>query len=822
MEILAPAGNFEAFLAAVHNGADAVYLGGKNFGARAFAGNFAMEEIEEAVRYAHLRKMKVYVTVNTLIRDEEMPAAVEFVLRLYETGVDAVIVQDWGLVHFLRQHYPEISLNASTQMTLHNSEGCLFAEEMGFRRVILSREVSLAEMKTINQKVKVETEAFVHGALCICYSGQCLFSSLVGGRSGNRGRCAQPCRLRYSLFDSKGHRLCQAHLLSPKDLNGIWQLQDLADAGIASAKIEGRMKRPEYVAAVVSAYAAVNRSENPKEEAARAEKKLEQAFNREFTSGYLLANQGADLMSYQRPNNRGTKLGRIEQVRQDGILVKLEADLALWDGVEIWVSKGGRQGFTVRKLFIPEADLAVEEAEKGSDVLIGTENTGLDLRYVKAGDRLFKTLDYRQNQKARSTFAQYDTLPVSMKLIAHEGEPVTLKVTYNKRQAEYTDPSFSVPLAKKHPATLDSVNKQLSRLGGSGWYLRYLETEMDENIMLPASVLNHCRRQAIAKLEDLLLADYKREPLVRVPVRITPLSLPSAKPQLAVFTEDIRSARAALEGGADLLYLSATVFRGKKEPDSEALRRLTATDTPVYMVLPAVAKEGELPLWEKRLKTYAKAGVRGIVTGNPWAVHMVEKMGDFKEIIGDFSLQYTNGYTAEFWREQGLCRLGISPELNCQQLGALPANIGREALVFGNLQMMLSEHCPLGACVGGRTAEAHCQKPCLRDVYYELRDEKGFSFPLRTDEFCRSHLYNGHLLCLIEDLPRLIAAGISVLRLDLLHFRDREIREITKIFHMALQMAAGGFSYDYTAAKKQIAEIAKRPFTKGHYYRGVE
>ena len=822
MEILAPAGNFEAFLAAVHNGADAVYLGGKTFGARAYAGNFAMEEIEEAVRYAHLRKIKVYVTVNTLIREEEMPAAVEFVLQLYEIGVDAVIVQDWGLVHFLRLHYPEIPLNASTQMTIHNSEGCLFAEEVGFQRVILAREVSLAEMKTINQKVHVETETFVHGALCICYSGQCLFSSLVGGRSGNRGRCAQPCRLRYSLFDGKGNRVCQAHLLSPKDLNGIWQLRDLANAGIASAKIEGRMKRPEYVAAVVNAYATVNRSENPEEEAARAEKILEQAFNREFTSGYLLQNQGADLMSYQRPNNRGTKLGRIEQVSRDGILVKLEADLALRDGVEIWVSKGGRQGFTVGELFIPEADLEVEEAETGSRVLIGTKNTGLDLRYIKTGDRLFKTLDYRQNQQARATFAQYDTLPVSMKLIAHEGESVTLKVTYDKRQAEYTDPSFTVPLAKKHPATLDGVNKQLSRLGGSGWYLRYLETEMDEGIMLPASVLNHCRRKAIEKLENLLLEDYQRAPLTRVPVQITSCSLPPMKPRLAVLAEDIRSARAAQEGGADLLYLSATVFRGKKEMEMEALHRLTATDTPVYMVLPVIAKEEELPLWEKRLTAYIEAGARGVVAGNPWAVRLAEKMGGIEEIIGDFSLQYTNGYTADFWREQGLCRLGISPELNWQQLSELSANMAREALVFGNLQMMLSEHCPLGACVGGRTAETPCQKPCLRDSRYELRDEKGFSFPLRTDEFCRSHIYNGHLLCLIEDMPKFIAAGISVLRLDLLHFREEEIREITNIFHMALQMAVSGFSYDYTAAKKRIMDIVKRPLTKGHYYRGVE
>lgn len=816
MEILSPAGNYEAFLAAVNNGADAVYMGGKNFGARAFAGNFGTDEIAKAVKYAHLRNVKVYVTVNTLVNDDEMEAAVKFVVELYNLGVDAVIIQDWGLIHNLRQRCPQVALNASTQMTIHNSEGCEFAEKVGFKRAILAREVSIDEMARINNKVDIETEVFVHGALCICYSGQCLFSSLVGGRSGNRGRCAQPCRLKYMLVDSRGNVVNNAHLLSPKDLNGIEDLERIAEVGVVSAKIEGRMKRPEYVATVVGAYAKANKGMDVES----AQKDLEQAFNREFTSGYLHSNQGADMMSYSRPNNRGIKLGRVEQILPDGILLKLESSLAINDGVEIWVTKGGRQGFTVDNLTI--ADVEVEDADPGSEVFINTANTDLNLRNVRVGDRVFKTLDYKLNEKARATFDNADTLAVAMKLIAHEGEHVTLRLTCRKEQVEYTDESFVVPAAQKHPATIDSVHKQLARLGGSGWYLSYLETEIDDNIMIPASVLNNCRRMAIAKIEDQFLAAYEREPLQYCKPAKIDNTVKYGGTQVAALVDSNRSARAAIDGGADIIYLSAVAFRGVKAVSDDDLQRLTATGVPIYMVLPIIAKEGELAHWQRQLKKYDSLGVAGIVCGNSWAVNLAANVGYQGEIVGDFSFNYFNSDCGEFWRNQGVARLGVSTELNLKQIAGLRHNIARELLVFGNLRMMTTEHCVLGANCGGRTADKKCSRPCLDNNRYYLQDEKGYQFPVRADEFCRNHIYNGHMLCMIEDLPKLIAEKPAVIRLDLLHLRDREIREATEIFHMACQMAQNGFDYDYAAAKKQLQDLMGRPFTKGHYYRGVE
>ena len=815
MEILSPAGNFESFLAAVNNGADAVYLGGKSFGARAYADNFGLEDIAKAVKYAHLRQVKLYVTVNTLISDEEMESAVKFVIELYNIGVDAIIIQDWGLINILRNHYREIPLNASTQMAIHNSAGCQMAEDLGFKRAILSREVSIDEMAKINSKVDIETEVFVHGALCICYSGQCLFSSLVGGRSGNRGRCAQPCRLKYVLFDGKGNKINNAHILSPKDLKGIEDLADIEKAGVVSAKIEGRMKRPEYVATVVGAYAKANRGMDIDS----VQKDLEQSFNREFTTGYLRKNQGADLMSYNRPNNRGTKLGRIEKVLPNGILLKLEDNLALNDGVEIWVTKGGRQGFTVDNLTM--YDVEVEDADRGNEVFINTKNTDVNLRNIRVGDRVFKTLDYRLNKKARATFDNPDTLSVSMKLIAHEGENVRLLLSCKKEQVEYTDESFVVPIAQKHPATMESISKQLSRLGGSGWRLSYLDIEIDDNIMIPASVLNNCRRAVIAMIEEKFLAPFARQPLTYEKTELTD-DIKVGRTEIAALVEDNRSARAAIDGGADIIYINAVAYRGKRSISDEELTKLVSTGTPIYILLPAIAKENELSYWQKQLQRYDDLGVTGIVASNPWAVQLAKATGYQGKINGDFSLNYFNSYAADFWHRQGLETLGVSTELNFKQIEKLKNNSKKELLVFGNLRMMTTEHCVLGANCGGRTASKRCSKPCEKDNRCYLQDEKGYKFPIKSDEFCRSHIYNGHILCLIEDLPKIAAMNTAVVRLDLQHFRDREIREVTEIFHMALQMAQNGFDFDYTAQKKKIMDIINIPLTKGHYYRGVE
>jgi len=337
-------------------------MGGKEFSARAYAANFERDEMEEAVKYAHARGVKIYITVNTLLNDVEIWDALKYLHWLYNIGIDAVIIQDLGLLLLSNKILPELELHASTQMTLHNSPGVALAYQSGIERAVLAREVSIKETKDIIAETNVEIETFIHGALCISYSGQCLMSSMIGGRSGNRGRCAQPCRMKYQLVNEHGE-LIQVdadgeHLLSPKDLKSIELLPKLVDAGIAAFKLEGRMKRPEYVAVVVKNYRAaldraVKEAQNDYYVSEAAERQLAQAFNRDFTTGHLEQNPGRDLMSYSRPNNRGLFLGRIKEIKGKKALVKLEIPLSVGDGVEIWVSSG-RLGTKISEILLRE------------------------------------------------------------------------------------------------------------------------------------------------------------------------------------------------------------------------------------------------------------------------------------------------------------------------------------------------------------------------------------------------------------------------------------------------------------------------------------
>ncbi|MBR5910021.1 MAG: U32 family peptidase, partial [Schwartzia sp.] len=319
VELLAPAGSREALAAAVENGADAVYLAGNRFGARAYAENFDEEALREAIRYAHLRGVAVHVTVKTAVDDTELSGLADYLRFLEEAGADAVLVQDLGVARLVREVAPGLPLHASTQMTVHNIAGVRAWEEFGFSRVVLSREMSLAEIREICAKSDAEIEVFAHGALCVCYSGQCLMSSMIGGRSGNRGRCAQPCRLPYELVDENGEEATGGaagkYLLSPRDLKTVELLPELMEAGVASLKLEGRMKRPEYVAVVTSAYrGAIDRALAGKADVAaerEENRRLAQIFNRDFTTAYLLQNPGREMMSDKRPDNRGLLVGRV-------------------------------------------------------------------------------------------------------------------------------------------------------------------------------------------------------------------------------------------------------------------------------------------------------------------------------------------------------------------------------------------------------------------------------------------------------------------------------------------------------------------------------
>ncbi len=454
IELLAPAGSIESLYAAVQAGADAVYMGGSKFSARAYANNFDDEQLKEAINYCHLYGVKVYITVNTLIKEEEIKEAIKYIRFLYSIGADALIIQDTGIAKLIKENLPDFEIHASTQMTVHNGEGAIFLKELGFKRIVLSRELSLKEIEYISKDLDIETEIFVHGALCICYSGQCLMSSILGGRSGNRGRCAQPCRLPYTLINEKNDKETKGYLLSPKDICNIENMEDLIKAGATSFKIEGRMKRPEYVAGVIRSYrkaidAAINK-ENFEEE--QNKKELMQLFNREgFSKAYLYGNKGKDMMAYSFPKNTGLLLGEVNKDKS----IKLEENLKIKDGI-----RNADKGFIVSSIIKDNKE--VEKAYKGDLVKIKPSN-------YKFKDKLYKTSDTELLQSLGKIYEDkfnkkiYLEANVEFKV----GEKIKLSCRYNGE--EYFAEGKEIEKALKKPLSMEKIRRKFNEKWGNSF-----------------------------------------------------------------------------------------------------------------------------------------------------------------------------------------------------------------------------------------------------------------------------------------------------------------------------------------------------------------
>ena len=558
IELLAPAGSREALVAAVESGADAVYLAGNMFGARAYADNFDEEGMREAIRFAHLRGVHVHVTVNTIMDSRELPELKKYLRFLYEAGADAVLVQDLGAARIVRETVPELPMHASTQMTVHNLDGVRALEALGFSRVVLSREVTLEAVRHICTQAKAEIEVFIHGALCVCYSGQCLMSSMIGGRSGNRGRCAQPCRLPYTLVDEKDHDLlgdsAGKYLLSPRDMNTINLLPELLAAGVTSLKIEGRMKRPEYVAVAVGCYrravdSFLSGDFAVPEEDSRA---LAQIFNRDFTTAYLEKKQGRNMMSDKRPNNRGLMLGRVQEyhplTEDSGLAVlRLSDGISAGDQVDFWVKVGGRVTATVQDMQlvtgirgksrlknarknISKDDrkkqdrnqaknlaknasslnmqnlLPVEKAAAGDMVALTVKGR------VFPGDRVFKVYDGKLMDAAKAMYntgAPVRRFGVRAVVRAAVGQPLYLSLTDEDGNVAEAETEFIGQEAMKRPLTEETLMKQIGRLGTSIFTLTGLKTEISGHVMVPVSELNEVRRKCVEQLESMRLADFQ-------------------------------------------------------------------------------------------------------------------------------------------------------------------------------------------------------------------------------------------------------------------------------------------------------------------------
>lgn len=828
-ELLAPAGSFDALKAALANGADAVYLGGKTFSARAFADNFTLEEIHEAVRLAHFWQAKIYVALNTLVSDEEMMSAIFYAGELYRAGVDAVIVQDLGLLSLLRTALPDLPVHASTQMTIHSAAGCRLLQKMGVERVITARELSLHDLQQLRQSTEIGLEAFVHGALCVCYSGQCLFSSMIGGRSGNRGRCAQPCRMSYTLVDELGtpieSEIKGSYLLSPRDLVGYPELERLYQLGLDSWKIEGRMKKPEYVATVCRVYSeALRRLEqgqwSPDDEQLR---QLLQVFNRDHQTAYWLGNPGSALMSYARPNNRGVLLGRIAYSGNGRIAIKLAQPLAIGDMLEVWVSGGSRETITVEEIY--RDNLTCESAQPGETVSVAG-------RGGREGDRVFKIFDAPLMEQARRSFNEFITKPLHFQVTAKLGQPLRVRAFDDDGyQAEYVS-EYIVAAANKSISDMTSVRVQLSRLGGTGYALGELTGYLDQGIILPSSVLNKCRRELVAQLEQqreagnqrrldkvqFALAVRKSEP----PQSAAPPRQGERQLQLSALTADREQALLAASRGVRDIYFDAVGFAGRGKTDyRQLIADLQAHQARLIPYLPQIILPHEEKVWSELISSWRSIAIDAVVANNLGQLAWLRELGWQKTIYAGMGLNCFNSRSCALLERLHVQRVTLSPEMTLEQLRQL-RDCGLETEVFaqGALQLMVSEYCAAGALQGGRCRDGEqrqaCSRPCRESgKQYYLRDEKGYAFPLRFDRACRMHVFNSRQHCLLKEIPELAGADIGRLLLDLRLYPAPVAKRLLDLYRLAVSD-----SFNFAEAKQRI-DTVMQDYTKGHLYRGV-
>jgi U32 family peptidase len=794
-ELLAPAGGPAALRAAVNNGADAVYLGVNKFNARRGAENFTLDNLAETVRYAHVAGVRAYLTLNVLVLEREMDEALGVVDAAWAAGVDAVIVQDLGVLSAIRAALPHVRIHASTQLNAHNIATVNTLAGMGVSRVTLARELSIPEIASLAKNSTVELESFGHGALCVCYSGQCLMSSLIGRRSANRGQCAQPCRLPYELVDAlEGVVPTEgAYLLSPRDLASITALPGLVSTGVAALKIEGRMKSPEYVALVTSVYRkALDRfAEDPEAfEVRDAElSTLAEAFNRGFSEAYLAGERGSAMMSYRRPNNRGILVGRVASVAPASATVALETAVESEDTLEFWTSRGR---------FAQKAGEMTLEGRHVVSAPAGARVTLPVTELVHAGDRVFRVANAALLAAARRTFESASpagTVPVKVVVRAVRGEPLTVTITDAAGRSGRADGAI-VQSARTRELSAEDVREHVGRLGGTPYEVAAWDIALSPGVGLGFSELHRVRREAIEAYEAALLAPW----VDRCPATTAPrASLPRTRRRMRIpvrVVADVTTsagAEAALRAGADEVHLPTWARLSWDDVDER-----------VVPLVPRIVHDSEFEAFLEPGRVRQKA-----VAGNLGALQALAEAGVVLE--AHWSLNAVNPWTLDALATLGANEAWLSPELSEQQIRSLasdsPLPVG--TAVFGRQELMVTEHCVL-------MAEGECDRDCRacarRGRTRWLQDRKGYRFPIATDVSGRTHVYNSVPLDLVPRLSEVLATGISALRLDLHTESPDEVSAAVSRVRRALGLAEAGVAQE---------AAVPGPTTSGHFFRGV-
>ncbi|HPD17789.1 MAG TPA: DUF3656 domain-containing protein [Planctomycetota bacterium] len=774
-ELLAPAGDRAALRAAVANGADAVYFGLQDFNARLRAANFAAEDLPEVLGYLHDRGVRGYVALNTLVFPDELAVAAERLRAIAEAGADAVIVQDLGLVPLIGRLAPSLPVHASTQMSLAEARGIELLRSLGVRRVILARELSVREIRSVAAATEAELEVFVHGALCLSFSGQCLASLALGGRSANRGLCAQPCRLPY-LVVADGEPLdageCR-HPLSPSDLAAYDRIADLVAAGVAGFKIEGRLKGPDYVAAAVRVYRAALDAAMAGERftlSAAQAAELAQGFSRGFTRGFLDGVNHQELVVGRSPRGRGRRVGEVVGVARRGIVVALEAPGAVKPGDGLVFDTGGAGDDEPGGRAV-----AVEpmQGPRGRTLLVFRRE---DVRpgAVPVGSVVWKTDDPAVRQRLEQSYAR-DVVSRPAPLDFRVAAPLAklLQITACDDGGRAATVAWDRPLerAERHPLTLDLLREQLGRLGGTPFALRSVEANPLDPVMVPKSVLNDLRRRAVEALLGQRRAAARHA--IADPAALDRLreALPPAAPthdaaSLCVLVRSLEQLDAVLAADAPR---PALVYGDLARPSEQAkaVARARAAGVAIGLATPQAIKPGEEELLERLLAL----GPDAVLARNLASVAYCRERAPRLPLVGDFSLHAANELAADVLLSRfGLARLTPSPDLDAAQLATLLRRLdpGRiEAVVHQHTAMFHTQHCLFAARLSSGRDRSDCGQPCRR-ARLALRDRRGAEHPVRADAACRNTVFHAAAGSAVEAAGRLYRLGVRHFRIELL------------------------------------------------------
>lgn len=768
VELLAPVGDWEALVAAVQNGANAVYFGANEFNARMNSKNFNREELKKAIEYAKLRKVKTNLTLNILIKDEEFIRAMELVKYAYECGIDAIIVQDLGLAKEITKMFPNLDVHSSTQMTIYDIKGVREIEKLGFKRCVLARELPLEEIRDICKNTSMEIEVFIHGALCICYSGQCLMSSIIGGRSGNRGKCAGTCRLPYTLLKNE-QAVEKGYLLSSKDVCTLDILPELINAGIKSFKIEGRMKSPEYVGLVTSIYRKYIDLAKSDEEYVVEEKdreKLMQIFNRGgFSTGYLKGKLGKEMMYKDKPNHMGIYIGKVSNYNSNKEYVKFKTEKELLLGDSIAIKDASCK---ISELMINNNNIKV--ANSGEIVTCGRISGKINV-----GDRIYRTVSTALNrdiiQKSQKENIKRE---IDCTIEIKEKEPIKLYLKDKETQISVHKVGAIPDKAEKQGLSKERIKEQLTKLGNTIFTIANINIEIEDKLITSISNINEIRREAVKELEEKILQTFERK-ATKQSITVLNSNMKNTKTLQISLCLNNMSETLNYEKieGIDNVYIPLRFFIN---PKLNKQIEILMNKFNVFILMPTISKGN----YEKiDLKKVLNNNIKGVIISN---LSQLEKFNGITK-IGNYTLNISNNYTINELKKLGITKYTASPEFEKNTIKNLNNEIDKEVIVYGRALIMTTEYCAIGTY-------KNCPAICENGVY-KLKDRIGFEFPIITDRInCNNLIYNSKITSIEwNDL------NVNSIRIDILDENIEEINEIIKIHRKGKRMEGK----DYTS-----------------------